>query len=104
MEEMNGKQAQAVTLHDQGVYHIFTIFTPFQGDVEMRTNLKNARKDAGLTQDQMAQKLYVGLRHYKRIEHGDTLGSIDLWDAMEDLLGVHQRILREIHPDKEDSR
>lgn len=69
----------------------------------MRTNLKKARKDAGLTQEQMAKKLYVGLRQYKRIEHGESLGSIDLWDAMEDFFGIHQRILREIHPGTEDN-
>ena len=67
----------------------------------MRENLKNARKATGLTQQAMADKLHVGLRHYKKIESGETLGSIDLWDKLEDLLGVNQRVLREIHPDKE---
>jgi len=69
----------------------------------MRENLKNARKAAGLTQQAMADKLHVGLRHYKKIESGETLGSIDLWDKLEDLFNIHQRVLREIHPDKEDN-
>lgn len=64
----------------------------------MRENLKNARKAAGLTQQQVAEKLHIGLRHYKKIESGETLGSIDLWDKLEDITGIHQRILREIHP------
>lgn len=69
----------------------------------MRKNLKKARLEAGLTQEQMAEKLHVGLRHYKKIESGETLGSIPLWDAMEDLFGVHQRVLREIHLGKADN-
>lgn len=73
---------------------------------KIRTNLKEARKAAGMTQQQMADKLGVGLRHYKKIESGETLGSIEMWDMMEDLFNVHQRELRRIsesHPDKEDS-
>ena len=66
----------------------------------MRKNLQTARKAAGLTQQAMADKLIVGLRHYKKIESGETLGSVPLWDDLEDILGVNQRVLREIHPDK----
>lgn len=70
----------------------------------MRENLRNARKTVGLTQQAMADKLHVGLRHYKKIESGETLGSIDLWDKLEDMFNVHQRVLREIHPDKGESQ
>lgn len=66
----------------------------------MRENLKNARKATGLTQQAMADMLHVGLRHYKKIESGETLGSIDLWDKLEDMFNVHQRVLREIYHDK----
>lgn len=72
----------------------------------MRSNLKEARQRAGMTQQQMADKLGVGLRHYKKIESGETLGSIEMWDMMEDLFSVHQRQLRQIsesHPDKADN-
>lgn len=72
----------------------------------MRKNLKEARQRAGMTQQQMADKLGVGLRHYKKIESGETLGSIEMWDMMEDLFSVHQRQLRQIsesHPDKADN-
>ena len=70
----------------------------------MRENLRRARKSAGLTQQAMADKLGIGLRHYKKIESGDSLGSIPLWDEAEDLLGVNQRVLRETHHGKADNR
>lgn len=70
----------------------------------MRANLKNARRAAGLTQEQVAEKLYINPRYYKAIESGERLGSIQIWDAIEDLFNVHQRVLRENHPDREDSR
>ena len=73
----------------------------------MRENLKKARQEAGMTQQQMADRLGIGLRHYKYIEAGKVIGSIQIWDDLEDITGNHQRKLREIsekHPDKEDSR
>ena len=73
----------------------------------MRENLKNARKAAGLTQQAMADKLGLTLNHYQKIEYRILNGSFEVWDALEDLLGVHQRILREIeenHPDLEENR
>lgn len=73
----------------------------------MRENLKKARQEAGMTQQQMADRLGIGLRHYKYIEAGKVIGSIQIWDDLEDITGIHQRKLREIsekHPDKEDSR
>lgn len=69
----------------------------------MRKNLKEARQKAGMTQQQMADKLNINIRHYQKIESGEIGGSFDAWDALEDMFGVHQRILREIsdnHPDK----
>lgn len=62
----------------------------------MRKILKEARKKAGLTQQAMADKLNIGLRHYQKIESGDTNGSFEVWDALEDILRIHQRKLREI--------
>lgn len=47
-----------------------------------------------MTQQQMADKLGIGLRYYKKIESGEKLGSIEVWDRMEDILGIHQRIIR----------
>ena len=59
-----------------------------------RENLKKARRAAGMTQQQMADKLNITIRHYKAIESGERLGSIQVWDMLEDILGVNQRILR----------
>lgn len=61
----------------------------------MRENLKAARKAAGLTQQAMADKLGLTLYHYQKIEYALLNGSFAVWDALEDLLGTHQRILRE---------
>lgn len=62
----------------------------------MRENLKRARLAAGMTQQQMADKLNITLRYYKKIEAGNMLGSIEIWDRLEDITGVPQRKLREI--------
>lgn len=62
----------------------------------MRENLKKARKDAGMTQQQMADELDISLRQYQRIEAGKSNGSFEIWDALEDILKIHQRILRAI--------
>lgn len=62
----------------------------------IRANLQAARKSAGLTQQAMADKLGLTLRHYQKIEYAEIGGSFEAWDALEDLLGVHQRILRVI--------
>ena len=62
----------------------------------MRENLKNARKAAGMTQQQMADKLDISLRYYQNIEAGDRIGDFTLWDTLEDITGIHQRVLREL--------
>ena len=69
----------------------------------MRTNLKKARQAAGMAQKQVAEKLGISERYYKYLEAGRSIGSVDLWDALEDIFSVHQRFLRESHPDQEDS-
>ena len=73
----------------------------------MRETLKKARREAGLTQQAMADKLGIGRRHYQKIEYAEINGSFAVWDALEDLLGVHQRILRETsdnHPGTTESQ
>ena len=62
----------------------------------MRKNLKEARQKAGMTQQQMADRLEISLRHYQKIEYAEIGGSFEVWDALEDILGIHQRKLREI--------
>ena len=62
----------------------------------MRRNLKEARKRAGITQQQMADRLDISLRYYQNIETGDRTGDFAIWDALEDITGIHQRVLREL--------
>ncbi len=62
----------------------------------VRRNLKEARQRAGLTQQQMADRLGLNLRHYQKIEAGQIGGSFEIWDVLEDMLGIHQRKLRVI--------
>lgn len=64
----------------------------------MRTNLRSARKAAGLTQEQVAEKLEVSLVYYHMIETGRRTGAFTLWDQLEDMFHIHQRVLREMHP------
>ena len=66
----------------------------------MRKNLKEARQRAGMTQQQMADKLELNLRHYQKIEYGEIGGSFEIWDVLEDILGIHQRKLREIEDNR----
>ncbi len=73
----------------------------------MRDILKNARIEKGLTQQQMADYLELNIRHYQKIEAGEVTGSFEIWDALEDKLGIHQRKLREIadsHPAPKENR
>lgn len=61
-----------------------------------RRNLKEARKAAGMTQQQVADKLNISLVYYQKIEQGTRTGDFDIWDELEDLFNIHQRKLREI--------
>lgn len=68
-----------------------------------RENLKIFRKKAGYTQEKIAEYLGISTVQYQMIEYGKRNGSFEVWDALEDLLGVHQRKLRENlknHPGK----
>ena len=60
----------------------------------MKKNLKEARQRVGMTQKEIAEYLGVTLSHYQMIEQGDRVGAVDLWDKLEDLFSIHQRILR----------
>lgn len=62
----------------------------------MRENLKKARKEAGLTQQEVADRLGISLVYYQKIEKGDRTGDFAIWDMLEDITGIHQRTLREI--------
>ncbi len=62
----------------------------------MRKNLKEARQRAGMTQQNMADKLEISLRYYQNIEAGERTGDFVIWDTLEDITDIHQRILREL--------
>lgn len=62
----------------------------------MRENLRNARKEKGLTQQAVADHLGISLVYYQKIEQGSRTGDFALWDSLEDLFNLHQRKLREI--------
>ena len=70
----------------------------------MRERLKSARKAAGMTQQQVAERSGIEPRYYKAIESGERLGSIAVWDALEDLFGINQRVLRAMHPGREENQ
>ena len=70
----------------------------------MRQNLKTARNKAGMTQQAMADELSISLVYYQKIEAGDRTGDFAIWDKLEDIIGIHQRALREIHHSKADNR
>ncbi len=74
-----------------------------RGDI-MREKLKAARKAKGLTQQAMADKLGISLRYYQQIEAGSRTGDFVIWDTLEDITGIHQRILRELNPGKADNQ
>ena len=72
----------------------------------MRDKLKKARVQAGMTQQQMAEYLHVSLVYYQKNEAGTRTGDFEIWDALEDITGIHQRELRmlsEKHPDPKDN-
>lgn len=60
----------------------------------MRPNLKRARMDAGLTQQRLADMLGITLSYYQKIEAGERNGDFEIWDTLEDITGIHQRVLR----------
>lgn len=70
--------------------------------VKIRRILKAARQDKTLTQLQLANILGVSENHYQAIELGAQLGSIAIWDALEDFFGIPQRQLRENSPSNKD--
>ena len=61
-----------------------------------RENLKKARKEAGMTQQQVADKLGISMIYYQKIEQGSRTGDFEIWDSLENLFNIHQRKLREI--------
>ncbi len=61
-----------------------------------RETLSQARKNKGLTQQQVADYLKISLRYYCNIEAGTRNGNFKLWDALEELFLIHQKELRQL--------
>ena len=61
----------------------------------MRYNLRFARLQKGLTCQKVADMVGIGIRYYQLLEQGRQVGRIEIWDKLEDIFDVHQRILRE---------
>lgn len=61
----------------------------------MREHLLDARMAAGMTMRQMADKLSISPAYYQQIEAGKRNGNIRLWDMLEDITGINQRVLRD---------
>ena len=59
-----------------------------------RAALQEARKRAGMTQQQVADRLGISLRYYCHIEAGTRTGDVWIWDRLEELFSTHQRELR----------
>jgi DNA-binding XRE family transcriptional regulator len=59
-----------------------------------RQTLYEARERARMTQEQVARHIGVTKQQYSRVENGRQVGSIALWDALEDLFQINQRKLR----------
>lgn len=62
----------------------------------MREKLQAARKSKGLTQQTVAEYLGISERYYRYIESGTRDGDFEIWDDLEDLFSIHQRILRRV--------
>lgn len=72
-----------------------------------RKKLKEARKGKNMTQQALSERLGISVRYYQQLEDGSRTGDFKIWDALEDLLGIHQRELRrmtETHPCTEDNQ
>lgn len=52
----------------------------------MRKKLKNARKEKGYTQEEMAKYLNITLRHYQSLEAGTSEGSVGVWKRLREKL------------------
>ena len=55
--------------------------------VEVRQNLRKARKRKGLTQNDIARLLNITVRQYGAIETGASNGSVKVWQEIKRVLG-----------------
>lgn len=60
----------------------------------MRKILKEARMEAGMTQQKVADMTGISHTYYQKIEAGNRTGDVYIWDRLEDIFKIHQRVLR----------
>ena len=61
----------------------------------MRENLRRARRDAGMSQEDIAAELYMSASTYQRIEGGEVEPCEEIWDALETILGERREWLED---------
>jgi len=61
----------------------------------MRRNLIEARKNKRLTQTELGELVGLTTQFICDLERGRSKGSVTTWDALEAVLKVDQRVLRE---------
>lgn len=52
----------------------------------MRTNLLNARKSLGYTQQEISENLGITKRQYQSLEAGTSDGSVKVWQQLKQIL------------------
>lgn len=62
--------------------------------MKCRSNLKQSRIRMELTQKEMAELIPCDVRYYRRLENGESLGSVQMWDRIERILRKPQQWLR----------
>ncbi len=61
----------------------------------MKRRLQIVREARKMSQQEVADYLGITVQYYQRIEVGKQIGHVAIWDSLEDLFGIHQRILRQ---------
>lgn len=57
--------------------------------------LSEARKEKGLTQEQLCRAVNISLKHYQNIEHGITIPAVNIALHICEILDVDPRIVDE---------
>jgi transcriptional regulator with XRE-family HTH domain len=62
----------------------------------MKKVLRDTRLNKCLKQTELAALIGLTKQGYWDIEHGRSKGSVNIWDKLEEVLGVDQKILRQV--------
>lgn len=61
--------------------------------------LRKARRQKRMTQKQLANLIQIAPQTVSALELGNRKGPVDTWDKLEEVLGVDQKILRQVEKD-----